>query len=183
MSMRFASGTAIRRFLFASLVLAATALTGCIQSAAPILSGAKPDFGDSMRVHLYSLSDGAAHRPEVVTFRWNGSRYVVPRWRLSNLAGFTMHELEGNDFIVQSFSTKGERPVEYALAHKLADGTYLINAIDENDADEATRAAYCTKTKLSACQIETSEQLVAFARAAALKEHQRGGLAVVVTRR
>jgi len=182
--MRFSElAKALRRFLRASPALAAVMLAGCIQSAAPILSDAKPVFGESVRVHLYSLSDGNAHRPEVVTFRWNGSRYVIPRWRLSDLAGFTWHDFEGNDAIVQSFSSKGEHAIEYALARKLADGTYLINAIDENDADEATRATNCTKTQFSACRIEKPDQLFAFARATAGKTHQRGGLAVVVTRR
>jgi hypothetical protein len=165
-----------------ALLLAALAPTACIQSTAPILPDAKPVFGESVRLHLYSLYDGGAHKPEVVTFRWNGARYVIPRWRLSDLAGFTLHDFEGSDAIVQSFSAKGEKAVEYALAHKLADGTYLINAIEENDADEATRAAHCTKTKFSACRIETRDQLFAFARATVAKAHQRGGLAVVVSR-
>jgi hypothetical protein len=166
-----------------ALLLAALTLTACIQSTAPILADAKPVFGESVRLHLYSLYDGGAHKPEVVTFRWNGSRYVIPRWQLSDLAGFTVHDFEGSDAIVQSFSAKGERAVEYALAHKLADGTFLINAIEENDVDEATRAAHCSKTKFAACRIETREQLFAFARATAAKGHARGGLAVVVSRR
>jgi hypothetical protein len=162
------------------VTLCAATLAGCIQSGAPLLGDAKPIFGERVQVHLYNLDEKGAHRPEVVTFRWNGSRYVVPRWRLSNLAGFTSHEFEGNDAIVQSYSTKGI--TEYAVARKLADGTYQVNAIDENDADEATRTALCTKTRSAGCVVYTRDQLVAFARATAAKTHPRSGLAVLVGR-
>jgi hypothetical protein len=164
-------------------MLCALMLAGCIDSTAPILHDATPVFGERVRLHLYSLRDGAAHQPDTMTFRWNGSRYAVPRWRLKDLSGFTFHEFEGNDSLVQSFSAKGQRAVEYAVARKLADGAFLIIAIDENDADEATRTAMCTKTKFTSCRIETREQLLAFARATAAKPHQSGGLAVLVAGR
>ncbi len=167
----------------ACVVLGGLTLASCIDSTAPILDEGKPVFGPRARLHLYSLRDGAAHQPEITTFRWNGSRYVVPRWRLNDLGAFTMHDFEGSDAIVQSISAKGERTVEYALARKLAEGVYLVIAIDENDADEATRATFCTKAKSSPCRIETREQLFAFARATAAKPHQSGGLAVLVAGR
>jgi hypothetical protein len=167
----------------AAIALCALTLAGCIDSAAPILHDAKPVFGERARLHLYSLRDGAAHEPDSVTYRWNGFRYVIPRWRLANLSAFTIHDFEGNDAIVQSFSPKGEKAIEYALARKLADGVYLVIAIDENDADEATRAALCTKAKSSPCRIETRDQLLAFARATAAKPHRGGGLAVLVAGR
>jgi hypothetical protein len=162
------------------VALCALLLAGCVDSAAPILHDAKPIFGQRARLHLYALRDGAAHEPDIATYRWNGSRYVIPRWRSANLSPFTIHDFEGNDSIVQSFSTKGEKAIEYALARKLADGVYLVIAIDENDADEATRAALCSKAKFSPCRIETREQLLAFARATAAKPQQSGGLAVLV---
>lgn len=169
-----------RSIAAAGLALGALTLTACVDSSAPILSDGKPIFGQQVYVHLYSLHDGAAHRPEVVTFRWNGARYVVPRWRLKDLSAFTFHDFEGSDAIVQSFNAKGERTIEYALARKLADGVYLVIAIDEDDADEATRASSCTKAKSSPCRIETRDQLLAFARATAAKPHPGGGLAVLV---
>jgi hypothetical protein len=167
----------------ACLWLAAVTLSACIDSAAPILDDAKPVFGPRVRLHLFSLHDGSAHQPDIVTFRWNGSRYVVPRWRLHDLSAFTIHDFEGSDAIVQSFSAKGDRTIEYAIARKLADGTYLVVAIDENDADETTRAASCSKVKSSACRIQTRDQLFALARATAAKTYQSGGLAVIVTGR
>jgi hypothetical protein len=143
----------------------------------------KPVFGERVRLHLYSLRDGAAHQPEIATFRWNGSRYAVPRWRLNELDAFTIHDFEGSDSIVQSFKAKGERVVEYALARKLTEGVYLIVAIDENDADEITRAELCTKGKAFSCRIENRDQLLTFARATAAKPRQGGGLAVRVAGR
>jgi hypothetical protein len=167
----------------ASVVLGAFLLGGCVESAAPILAESKPVFGERVRLHLYSLRDGRARQPEIGTFHWTGSRYVVPRWRLNELDAFTFHDFEGNDAIVQSFKAKGERVIEYALARKLADGVYLIVAIDENDADEATRTALCTKGKSFSCRIESSDQLFTFARATAAKPRQAGGLAVLVAGR
>jgi hypothetical protein len=93
-------------------------------------------------------------------------------------SAITVHAFEGADRIVQSIRTG--RPVEYAIARKLADGTYLVVAIDENDADETTRTKFCGKDAGTACRIETRDQLLAFARATAAKPHSTGGLAVLM---
>ena len=61
---------------------------------------------------------------------------------------------------------------------KLADGVYQVIAIDEADADEATRAANCKHPGGIACRIETREQLFAFARATAARRKNDGGLAI-----
>jgi len=81
---------------------------------------------------------------------------------------------------VQSTGARPPRPVEYALARRLADGTYLIVPIDETDADPQTREKFCTKTQDASCRITTTEQLFVFARATADKPIEGGGLAVVV---
>ena len=58
------------RLLWAvSASLAALALTGCISSTAPILSDAKPVLGERGLIHAFTLSEGAAHDPGVVSFR------------------------------------------------------------------------------------------------------------------
>ncbi len=51
-------------------------------------------------------------------------------------------------------------------------------AIDEADADEATRAANCTHPGGTACRIATREQLFALARATAAHHKDEGGLAL-----
>jgi hypothetical protein len=67
---------------------------------------------------------------------------------------------------------------EYALMRKLAESVYQVIAIDEDDADEPTRAAQCKHPGGTACRIETREQLFTFARATAAKRKTDGGLAI-----
>jgi len=67
------------------------------------------------------------------------------------------------------------------VLHKLAEGVYQVIAIDEADADEPTRAAYCgkgDKTDPSPCRIENRDQLFAFARATAARQKTEGGLVI-----
>ncbi|MEX0752419.1 MAG: hypothetical protein WD073_05785 [Xanthobacteraceae bacterium] len=172
-----------RRISGVCVALAGLMLSACIDSTAPILSNGKPDFGEQVQFHLYSLYDGAAHQAEIVTYRWNGTRYAVSGKRPNDMSDFTIHDFEGPDAIVQGISIKKGKTIDYALARKLADGTYLVIPIDENDADEATRGKFCIKDKSSPCRVESHDQLVAFARATAAKPHQQGGLAVLVTKR
>ena len=159
--------------------MAGFTLSGCLSSTSPVLSDAKPELGQHGQIHAYSLSDGAAHDPETMTFRWNGSRYLV-RGKSQDISDFTLHPYQGRDLIVQSTGARPPRPVEYALARRLTDGTYLIVPIDENDADAQTREKFCSKTQDASCRITTIEQLFVFARATADKPIEGGGLAVVV---
>jgi hypothetical protein len=164
--------------LCVSGLLAAT-LAGCIRSNAPILTDAKPVLGQQGQIHSYVLHDGGAHDPVVLNFRWNGSRYLV-RGRSEGIRDFTAYPYEGRDLIVQSTSARPPHHTEYGLARRLAEGVYLMMAIDETDADDATRAKFCTKTKETSCGVTTPEQLFVFARATAAKLPERAGLAVIV---
>jgi hypothetical protein len=154
-------------------------LSGCISSTAPVLSGAMPVLGDRGQLHLFSLSDGAAHDPSTATFEWTGSRYTV-HGKSIGVTDFTALPFEGRDLIVQGRNIRPPHAIEYALARRLADGTYLVVPIDENDVDEPTRAKFCTKAPGIACGISTPEQLLVLARATADKDMEGGGLAVVV---
>ena len=115
-----------------------------------------------------------------MTFQWSGSRYVFTRPSRQHFSDFTAHPYEGRDLIVQSTGARAPRPTEYALARKLADGVYLVIPISEDDADEATRDRFCTKTQDASCRISTPEQLFVFARATAAKDEESGGIAVIV---
>jgi len=157
--------------------LCALSLSGCIDSADPILSDAQPVLGPKLTLQLYALRDGHAGNPERVRFVWDGRRYVRAGGGMKDTASFTLHPFEGGDSIVQSVSTRHPEHVEYAIARLLADGVYLVNAIDENDADNAARAQ-CKNPGGVACRIETREQLFAFARATAAKHKSNGGLAI-----
>lgn len=152
-------------------------LSGCVQSAEPILGDAKPVFGERMRFQIYSLRGGAAHEPQTASYRWNGTRYVRTGG-FRDVSAFTMHAFEGRDSIVQSFSRKPDSPVEYALARWVAPGTYFVFAIDESEIDAPTRTKFCATNPRTACRIDTPEQLFGLARAAASLPHDHGGLAI-----
>ena len=165
------------------LAFAGLALAGCIDSSGPILSGSQQAFGTKLRLQLYTLKDGHARDPERALFVWRGERYVRVGGALRGVSAFSVHTFEGGDFIIQEQPRKRPSIREYALAHKLADGVYQVLPIDENDADEATRAANCGKGDAkdpSACRISTRDQLFAFAHATAARKKQDSGLALVL---
>ena len=162
----------------AYVALCGLALTGCIDSAAPILADAQPVLGQRLHLQLYSLRDGHAHDPERARFTWDGKSYVRAGRGMKDVASFTLHPFEGGDLLVQSVSTEHPEHVEYALMRTLAEGTYFVVAIDEDDADAAARTAGCKHPGGVACRIETREQLFTFARATAAKHRTDGGLAI-----
>jgi hypothetical protein len=169
-----------RQFLrLTGAVAVALALSGCISSTAPVLSDPKPVLGERGLIHVFSLSQGAAHDPGVLSFQWSGSRYLV-RGKSIGFSDFTAYPYEGRDWIVQGTTQRAPRRIEYGLARRLADGTYLLVAINEDDADAAAREKFCTKTQDASCRIASPEQLFVFARATADKPVEGGGLAVVL---
>src|SRR5215472_10863796 len=161
-------------------LLAFLALGGCISSTAPILTDAKPVLGERGQIHVYTLTDGVARDPGVITYQWNGSRYLV-RGKSLGISDFTLHPYEGRDMVIQSTSQRAPHTVEYGLARRIADATYLLLPLDENDADASTRETLCTKTQDASCRIATTEQIFAFARATADKQVEGGALAVVLS--
>ncbi len=170
-----------RRARLASHVFAVASfalLTGCISSSAPILTDAQPLLGEGPRLQFYALHDGAAYEPTEATFRWRDDRYVPTGGTADDVGPFTLHAFEGADLIAQSI--RPGHPSEYAVVRKLADGTYLVVAIDEDDADDATRNSFCAKDPGASCRVTTREAVLAFARATAAKSHSTGGLAVLM---
>jgi hypothetical protein len=166
-----------------ALLLAALALSGCVQSDGPILSDSDQVFGAKVRLQLYGLSKGFARDPEMVSFVWNGHHYARSSGGLRDVSGFSIHRFEGDDLIVQTVPSKPREPTEFAIAHRLADGVWQVVPIDEADADGPTRDAFCNgngskKPANSACVIETRQQLLAFARATAAHRKDDGGLAI-----
>ena len=165
----------------AAICLAAFTLAGCIESSAPILPTPQPEFGERVQFQLYGLREGAVRDPQTLTLQWNGGLYVhAGGGGLRDLSALSFHPFENGDFIIQTVSVKRPQITEYALAHKLMDGVFFVVAIDEADADEATRTDYCKKASGVLCRIETRDQLLAFARATAARSHQRGAIALRV---
>ena len=158
--------------------LFALSLAACVDSAAPILSDSQPVFGPKLKLQLYSLRKGYAHEPEPATYSWNGALYAKAGGGTHDVAAFTVHPFENGDYIIQSVPPKPGQSTEFALLHKLAGGVYLVIAVDEADADEATRTASCKHPGGAACRIETREQLLAFARATAARQKDEGGLVI-----
>ena len=170
----------MKSFLFraALAALCGLALTGCIDSSGPILTDAQPVLGPRLNLQLYSLREGHAHDPERASFAWNGKLYVRSGGGMKDVSGFSVHPFEAGDTIIQSSQLRHPQIAEYALMRKLAEGVYQVIAIDEDDADEPTRAAQCKHPGGTACRIETREQLFTFARATAAKRKTDGGLAI-----
>ena len=162
-------------FRFVIVAAASCALAACIQSDGPLLTDSKPLFGDGVRFQMFSLHGGAAHDPEVIRFRWDGKRYVPADAPSGQAAPFTVHASIGQDLILQAANPGS--PVDYAVARKIAVGTFLLVAVDEDDADARTRATFCTKD-VSPCRVKTTEALAAFVRATVAKPYDRGGLAI-----
>jgi hypothetical protein len=161
--------------------LCALSLAGCIDSSDPILSDSHQIFGPRLRAQFYTLRGGFVHDPEVATFVWNGALYTHAGGGMREVSAFSVNPFEGGDYIIQEVPAKNPRITEYALLHKIADGVFQVLPIDENDADEPTRAAHCGTggpKDPSSCRIQTRDQLFAFARATAARRKQDGGLAI-----
>jgi len=161
--------------------LCALSLSGCIDSSGPILSDSQPVFGPRLKLQLYGLRKGYADEPQQVNFNWNGALYAHAGGGLREVSAVSIHPFEAGDYIIQEVPAKRARITEFALLHKLAEGVYQVVVIDEADADEPTRAAYCgkgDKTDPSSCRIETRDQLLAFARATAARRKEDGGLVI-----
>ncbi|HEY1310247.1 MAG TPA: hypothetical protein VGF02_04790 [Pseudolabrys sp.] len=156
--------------------LCALSLSACIDSATPILTDAQPVMGPRLNLQLYTLSKGFADEPEKVSYVWNGKLYAHAGGGMKDIGAISLHPFESGDFIVQAVPARAGRTIEYALLHQIASGAYLVIAIDEADADDATRAANCTHPGGTACRVTTREQLFAMARATAAHHKDQGGL-------
>ncbi|MGA7972547.1 MAG: hypothetical protein WCA36_07050 [Pseudolabrys sp.] len=163
----------------AFVALGACLLSGCIDSAKPILTDSKPLLGQHLRLQTYSLdSKGVSDGPEQAEYVWKGSYYAHVSGGMKDVPGFTVHPFEHGDYIVQTRPSGSDKTVDYALLHPFVAGVYQAVAIDENDATAAVRAANCETTKGSSCRVETRAQLWALARATAARPKDRGGLAI-----
>jgi len=173
------SKAGVRALLAIVAILGSLTLSGCISSGGPILGDAKAILGERGQIHIFNARESGPGAHSVVTFHWTRGRYVLSGHSIS-VSDFTAHAYEGRDLIVQSRSARAPHPIEYALARKLADRVYMVQPISEDDADDAARQRFCSKTTNASCLIETPEQLFVFARATAEKELENGGIAVIV---
>jgi hypothetical protein len=160
----------------ALFIAAMLALAGCVSSEAPVMGQSLQPFGDNTKFQFYSLRGGAAHEPSLMQLRWTGTHYTAlgPDFHKDN--ALTFHTLDGNDLVAQVIDGRPDRKVDYAVLRQAAEGVYLVNPVDEDDADAATRAKFCAAP--SGCRVTTPEQVMGLARATAAKHHSRGALAI-----
>jgi hypothetical protein len=171
--------------LAAALCLATGA---CVTSSDPILDEAKAILGVRGELHIFTAPKDGVRQVRRYRFNWNGKRYRVTQGRGRRVGEFTAHAFEGRDLVVQwkgpALGSKKKAltiaQVRYALARRVAEGTYLFVPITEDDVDEATRKRFCTASPETPCRISTPEQLFVFARAAAERDDQDAGVAIIV---
>ena len=164
----------------AAIALTGLLLGGCVESAAPLLTDAQPMFGPDVRVHIYELGEGRAKGPELGVYHWNGSEYRATNNPKFEVAAFVSVSLGGDDLVIQSRSTRAEvKHLDYGIARKIADNTYMVMFLDESRADAATRSKYCAAGNADTCIVTTRDGLLALARAAA-KGELKGSVAILV---
>ena len=159
-------------------------LAGCVQSEHPLLANAKPLVGEVFEAHFYeNFVDGKASKEHTAVYRWKSDQYVRVRGPEQDVASFVGTPLDGADFIVEG-TDESKTVFSYWIARKVVDGVYLIVPLDENDADDATRAAACTGKKLTGvCFVERKDQLEKIAHATASKPLHNPTLGVLILRR
>jgi hypothetical protein len=148
----------------ALILLAAFMLCSCVQSSKPLLAGSKPLLGAQFQLILYQdFVEGKALSARTSIFRWNDTHYSLVSGDSSGEKYFVIQPFGSNNFLIEATY---ENDNVYLLARKLADGTYRILPIDQNDVDEATRIRTCVTRNPIVCIVQTRQQLDVFVRAA-----------------
>jgi hypothetical protein len=153
-------------------------LAGCIDSAEPLLGDARPLLGERLNLELYAMRENAVYDPATANFVWQNGRYTRTGGTDTSLHDFTVYPFHGLDLIAQEFHQGA--PVNYAIVRRLAEGTYLVFVIDEDDASAATRGKFCRNKRISGCTVRTRQAVLAFARATAAKRPSVGGLVLLL---
>jgi len=161
------SRTAKAPLAVALIVFAAFVLSACVQSGDSLLAGSKPLLGMRFQLTLYQdFAEGKPRSAKTSVFRWNRGHYALDSGDSSGVQYFAIQPLDGGNLLIEA----NEHDHVYLLGRKLANGTYGIVPIDQNDVDEATRDRTCVTRNPVICTIRTRRQLDVFVRAAAAKK-------------
>ena len=150
--------------------LFAIPLTDRIDSSDPILAESRPVRGPEPKVQLYASRKGYATEPERADYTWNRELNAHTG---GDVHVFSVHPVEANDYIIQTV-----QKTEHSLLREFAKGVYLVVVVDDADANEATRAAYCKYVERSGCRIEPAEQLFAYTLATTAQQKDEGSPAI-----
>jgi hypothetical protein len=161
------SRTAKAPLAVALIAFAAFALSACVQSDAPLLGGSKPLLGMRFQLTLYQdFAEGKPRSMKTSVFRWKNDHYALVSGDSSGVQYFVVQPLDDGKLLIEA----NEHDHVYLLARKLANGSYGIVPIDQDDVDEATRDRTCVTRNPVICTIRTRRQLDVFVRAAAAKK-------------
>ncbi len=162
----------------------ALALSGCIQSPVSLITDAKPLAGELFEAHFYqNFVEGKAEDVHKAVYHWKNGRYMRVGGPANGVRSFAAIPLNGTDFVIEG---KGDSEGNYAywMARKIVDGVFLIVPINEDDADEITRANACTPSSLSGfCVVKGKEELMSVAKAVASKPMRNPTLGVLILRK
>lgn len=150
--------------------LFAIPLTDRIDSSDPILAESRPVRGPEPKVQLYASRKGYATEPERADYTWNRELNAHTG---GDVHVFSVHPVEANDYIIQTV-----QKTEHSLLREFAKGVYLVVVVDDADANEATRAAYCKYVERSSCRIEPTEHLFAYTLATTAQQKDEGSPAI-----
>ena len=160
----------MKPFLFhaALAALFAIPLTDHIDSSAPILAESRPVRGPEPKAQLYASRKAYATEPERADYTWNRELNAHTG---GDVHVFSVHP--ANDYIVQTV-----QKTEHSLLRKFAKGVYLVVVVDDADANEATRAAYCKYVERSSRRIEPAEHPFTYTLATPARQKDEGSLAI-----
>jgi hypothetical protein len=170
-----------RKIGLAALVAIAPVVSGCVESHTPILTKAEPMFGPQFELHLYdTFIAGKARDVRISTYRWRNNRYERADQRIGDESEFVVQPIDEATLIVQTHDSENAL-FHYSVARKIADGAFLVSAIEEADVTPEIRAEICGNEQLAIiCMIRTHDQLATLARATADKPPHNPMLGVIV---
>ncbi len=148
----------------ALILLAGFALSACVQSKTPFLTGTKPLLGDQFQLNTFEdFTDGKAVTVKTGVYHWSGTRYALVSGEVSGVKFFSFQPLDDSDYLVEATDDKDD--YAFLLARKLAEGTYRISPVNEKNLDPAPQTRLCVAQDSNTCTIATREALDTMVRA------------------
>jgi hypothetical protein len=143
-------------------------LAGCATSVLPLLKDARPEFGESGQLHIFSSygesTKGIIKDYGIATYQWSTDRYILRGARELPYSEFTVHPFEGQDRLLQIFDRE-KKEFGYFVLREISQGAYSL--IPAAIHEPVVLEKLCGSKDPITCRITTREQLDVFARAGA----------------